>query len=219
MTRHQLPNSDQPLHTVKSHVRRGPGRAQYDRDGVLEIIDASLMCTVAQSIEDEPFATPTCHWRDGDFLYWHGHAKARNLATGQPVCINITQLDGLVLARSAFHHSVNYRSVTLFGISESITDEQEKERQLRLFLDKVSPGRWEHLRPITANELKATGLSRIAITEAACKVRAEGVNDDQADADWPVWAGIVPLKKCWGQPIQEEQGDGLAIPKVPLKSI
>ncbi|MCH8533279.1 MAG: pyridoxamine 5'-phosphate oxidase family protein [Saccharospirillum sp.] len=204
---------ESPLHTDRSHVKRGPNRADYDRDRVDQILDASLFCTVAQSIEGQPFATPTCHWRDGDYLYWHGHAKARNLAPGQPVCINVTQFDGLVLARSAFHHSVNYRSVTLFGQAEAVTDPDEKARQLERFVDKIAPGRWPQLRPMNGPELKGTGVSRIRITEASCKVRAEGVNDDAEDVDWPVWAGVVPLQRQWGTPEQErEQPVGLTPP-------
>lgn len=206
---------ESPLHTDKSHVKRGPNRADYDRDRLDKILDASLFCTVAQSIEGQPFATPTCHWRDGDYLYWHGHAKARNLATGQPVCINVTLFDGLVLARSAFHHSVNYRSVTLFGEAEAVTDPDEKARQLEYFVNKVAPQRWPHLRPMTEPELKGTGVSRILISEASCKVRAEGVNDDAEDMNWPVWAGVVPLKQHWGDPKQEAgQPAGLNQPDV-----
>ncbi|MEX2322117.1 MAG: pyridoxamine 5'-phosphate oxidase family protein [Saccharospirillum sp.] len=214
----RLPDPDNPLHTEKSHVKRGPGRASYEHEQLLDIVDASLLCTVAQSIDGQPYVTPTCHWRDGDYLYWHGHAKARNLAPGQPVCINIMQMDGLVLARSAFHHSVNYRSATLFGTAEAVTEPEEKARQLHIFLDKISPDRWDDLRPMTDNELKATGLSRILISEASCKIRAEGVNDEAEDADWPVWAGVMPVEKRWGEPIQEEQQDGLSVPRVPLRA-
>lgn len=214
----RLPDQDNPLHTQTSHVKRGPGRASYDRDQLNRIIDDSLLCTVAQSVDGQPFATPTCHWREGDFLYWHGHAKARNLSPGQPVCINIMQMDGLVLARSAFHHSVNYRSATLFGTAEAVSDPDEKARQLHVFLDKISPDRWDALRPMTDNELKATGLSRILISEASCKIRAEGVNDEAADEDWPVWAGVMPLEKHWGEPVQEKQQAGLSLPRLPLSA-
>ncbi|MHA7880501.1 MAG: pyridoxamine 5'-phosphate oxidase family protein [Saccharospirillum sp.] len=206
---------ESPLHTDRSHVKRGPNRADYDRKRVDAILDASLFCTVAQSIEGQPFVTPTCHWRYGDHLYWHGHARARNLAPGQPVCINVTQFDGLVLARSAFHHSVNYRSVTLFGEAEPVTDPDEKTRQLARFIEKIAPQRWPQLRPMTQPELKGTGISRIRIAEASCKVRAEGVNDDAGDVDWPVWAGVVPLLRQWGMPQQEAgQPSGLSPPAV-----
>jgi nitroimidazol reductase NimA-like FMN-containing flavoprotein (pyridoxamine 5'-phosphate oxidase superfamily) len=203
------------LHTDKSHVKRGPGRAGYNLAQLQDIIDATLLCTVAQSIDGQPFVTPTCHWRDGDFLYWHGHAKARNLAPGQPVCINIMQMDGLVLARSAFHHSINYRSATLFGRAEAVTDPDHKAEQMRRFIDRISPDRWDSLRPMTDNEMKATGVSRTLINEASCKVRAEGVNDDAADIDWPVWAGIMPQEKHWGAPVQETGQADHPLPRLP----
>ena len=193
--------------TVLSKVKRGPNRASYDKDLALEIIDAALMCHVGQTKDGQVFVTPTCHWRDGDYLYWHGHSKARNIKgpidAAEKVCINISQLDGLIMARSAFHHSVNYRSVTLFGVPELVEDKEEKVRQLKLFLDKVSPGRWETLRPVNEQEIKATGVVRIKIDEASVKFRAEPPVDDPADSDWPVWAGVMPLERHWGEVEQD----------------
>lgn len=206
------------LKTDKSKVRRGAKRASYDKQTILDILDASLMCHVAQSIDGQPVVIPTCHWREGDYFYWHGLASARNVknSIAQPVCINVTHLDALVMARSAMHHSVNYRSVTLFGTPEAITDPLEKERHLKLFLDKVSPGRWETLRPVTEQELKATGLVRIPINEASAKIRAEGPVDDEADNDWPVWAGLIPLKQQWGDAMQDPKQQASFIePKHP----
>ncbi len=191
------------LETPLSKVKRGPNRAQYDKKTALEIIDAALMCHVAQTKNGQAFVTPTCHWREGDYFYWHAHSKARNVKgpidEPQKVCINISLLDGLVLARSAMHHSVNYRSVTLFGVPELIEDKDEKVRQFKIFLDKVSPGRWEQLRPINDNEVKATGLVRIKIEEASVKFRGEPPRDDPEDYNWPVWAGVVPLERQWGE--------------------
>lgn len=201
----------QSLETPLSKVKRGPNRAQYDKDTAFKIIDSALMCHVAQSKNGQVFVTPTCHWREGDYLYWHGHSKARNVKAPidepEKVCINICQLDGLVLARSAFHHSVNYRSVTLFGVPELIEDKEEKLHHFELFLDKVSPGRWDALRPVQEQEIKATGVVRIKIEEASIKMRAEPPIDDEADYGWPVWAGVVPLEVKWGEaeqdPVQE----------------
>lgn len=204
--------------TDKSKVRRGAKRASYDKQQILEILDASLMCHVAQSIDGQPFVIPTCHWRDGDYFYWHALASARNVknAVAKPVCINVALLDALVMARSAMHHSVNYRSVTLFGTPEAVTDGVEKERLLKVFLEKVSPGRWDALRPVTEQELKATGLVRIPINEASAKMRAEGPVDDEADYDWPVWAGLIPLEKQWGKAIKDpKQTDTFTQPKHP----
>ncbi|TGG94932.1 pyridoxamine 5'-phosphate oxidase family protein [Natronospirillum operosum] len=195
--------------TDQTRMVRGAKRANYDTDTVHAIIDAALICHVAQILPGQkPLVTPTAHWRDGSWLYWHGLASARNVAAtpAQPVCINICLVDGLVMARSAFHHSVNYRSVTLFGVPETITDPAEKEHQLERFLDRVSPGRWPQLRPITASELKATGLVRLSITEASAKVRNGPPVDDEADSDWPVWAGVMPLQRTWGNPEPDPAG-------------
>jgi nitroimidazol reductase NimA-like FMN-containing flavoprotein (pyridoxamine 5'-phosphate oxidase superfamily) len=153
-------------------------------------------------------------------LYWHAHSKARNVAAStaqtDKVCINVCLLDGLVLARSAFNHSVNYRSVTLFGVPELITDPVAKETQFKNMLEKFSPGRWPSLRPITDGEIQATGLARIPISEVSAKVRAEGVGDNKADLDWPVWAGIVPLVRNWANPCQDPgQTDSFASPTLP----
>ncbi|MEO9274718.1 pyridoxamine 5'-phosphate oxidase family protein [Marinomonas sp. 5E14-1] len=190
------------LETPLSKVKRGPNRAQYDKKTALEIIDAALMCHIAQTKNGQAFVTPTCHWREGDYFYWHAHSKARNVKgpidEPQKVCINISLLDGLVLARSAMHHSVNYRSVTLFGMPELIEDKDEKVRQFKIFLDKISSGRWEQLRPINDNEIKATGLVRIKIEEASVKFRGEPPIDDPEDYNWPVWAGVIPMERTWG---------------------
>lgn len=192
------------LETPLSKVKRGPNRASYDKAKALDIIDASLMCHIAQVKDGQAFVTPTCHWREGDYFYWHAHSKARNVKgpidEPQKVCINISLLDGLVMARSAMHHSVNYRSVTLFGVPELIEDKDEKVRQFKIFLDKVSPGRWEQLRPINDNEIKATGLVRIKIEEASVKFRGEPPVDDPEDYNWPVWAGVIPLERKWSPP-------------------
>lgn len=188
--------------TERNRVKRGPKRAVYDRDTIHAIVDEALLCHVAQVIGTQPFVTPTCHWREGDFLYWHGSSAARNIQAAEhtQVCINISLLDGLVMARSAFHHSVNYRSVTLFGLAERVTDEAEKLRHLELFMEKVSPGRWPLLRPVQDKELKATGILRIPLDEASAKIRAEPPVDDEADYDWPVWAGVLPLSQQMGHP-------------------
>lgn len=196
------------LQTPTSTVKRGPNRASYDVELVHKILDDTLMCHIGQQMNGQVFVTPTCHWREGDYLYWHAHSKARNthgaVKEGQKVCINVCELDGLVLARSAFHHSVNYRSVTLFGVPEPVEDFDEKMRHFKLFLDKVSPNRWDKLRPVKDVEVKATGLVRIKIEEASVKMRAEGALDDEEDFDWPVWAGVLPLEKQWQAPKQND---------------
>lgn len=194
--------------TARTTVKRGARRADYRRETLDAIIDAALICHVAQTLEDgRPLVTPTAHWRDGDWLYWHGLVSARNVAdTGaRPVCVNLCLLDGLVLARSAFHHSLNYRSVTLFGEPEAVTDPAHKSHQLERFMDKVHPGRWPELRPISDSEIKATGLVRMRIDEASAKVRSGPPSDDPEDAGWPVWTGVIPIRQTYGEAIAEDR--------------
>lgn len=210
------------LQTPSSTVKRGPKRAQYDVETAHQIIDDTLICHIGQQVNGQVFVTPTCHWRDGDYFYWHGHGKARNThgaaKEAHAVCINICELDGLVLARSAFHHTVNYRSVSLFGVPENIEDFDEKVRHFELFVNKVSPNRWSKLRPVSDQEVRATSLVRIKIDNASVKLRAEGAIDDAEDMDWPVWAGVLPLAKQW-QPLQQDsQQHEMYLEPVPPKA-
>lgn len=200
--------------TALTQVKRGPKRALNDREAMLAFIDQSLLCYVGFQINGQVRVIPTCHWREGDYLYWHGHSKAANIAGSgqdeQKVCITIANLDGLVMARSAFHHSVNYRSAMIYGVPEAVTDPDEKQRHFELFVEKLSPGRWDQLRPVTDQEVKATGVMRVKLDEASMKVRAEGVIDDEEDLDWPVWAGVLPIQQRWGEPEQDELQPGNA---------
>ncbi|GHF94691.1 pyridoxamine 5'-phosphate oxidase family protein [Thalassotalea marina] len=200
--------------TDKTQIKRGRKRASYDIELAKAIIDDSLLCHIGQHLNGQTIVTPTCHWRDGDRLYWHGHIKARNVVGSdeQEVCINISQLDGLVLARSAFHHSVNYRSVTLFGKVQLVTDPEEKLIQLKKFIDKVSPHRWETLRPIHDKELMITSVAWIAIDEFSVKMRNAGVNDDEEDLNWPVWAGVMPIESQFLAPVVEKDCTNQTIP-------
>jgi len=181
--------------TEKSQVKRGRIRASYDRQLAYSIIDEALVAYIAFNVNQQPFVIPTSHWRDGDKIYWHGAASGRMTRgmVGQPVCITIALVDGLVLARSAFHHSVNYRSVMLFGQPQMVTDPEEKERQLEIFINHLIPNRWPQLRPINKTELKATGVMFMPIDEGSVKVRSAPPADDEDDYGWPVWAGVVPL--------------------------
>lgn len=212
--------------TELTRVKRGPKRAQDDRDAMLTFIDQSLLCYVGFQINGQVRVIPTCHWREGDYLYWHGHSKAANIAGSgedqQKVCITLSSLDGLVMARSAFHHSVNYRSVMVYGVPEEVTDPDEKLRHFELFVEKLSPGRWDLLRPVTEQEAKATGIMRVKLDEVSMKVRAEGVVDDEDDLDWPVWAGVLPIQQRWAPAEQDELQtanpslpDPLSIPVLP----
>ena len=200
----------------KTQIQRGRNRAVDDFDVAVDIIDDSLLCHVGQKRGDSVVVTPTCHWRDGDRLYWHGHAKAFNVigAKTAEVCINISQLDGLVLAKSAFHHSVNYRSVTVFGQPTIVQCDAEKKQQLEKFIEKISPGRWPQLRPVTEKELMVTSVAWIPLDELSVKVRAEGANDDPSDLHWPAWAGVMPLEKQFLQAKSQtpERSDTPALP-------
>jgi nitroimidazol reductase NimA-like FMN-containing flavoprotein (pyridoxamine 5'-phosphate oxidase superfamily) len=180
----------------RTRVRRLHERGRYDRATIDAILDAQPLAHVGTVVDGLPVVTPTLQWREGDHVYWHGSAASRMLraAEGREVCLTATLLDGLVLARSAFHHSVNYRSVMLFGRAEKVSDPEEKAARLRYFLDGLYPGRWEQLRPMTAQELKATTVLSMPIDEASAKVRTGPPVDDEDDYALPIWAGVVPVR-------------------------
>jgi nitroimidazol reductase NimA-like FMN-containing flavoprotein (pyridoxamine 5'-phosphate oxidase superfamily) len=184
----------------RTHVVRGAKRSITEQKTINAILDAAMICHVGFVMNGYPMVIPTCHWREGDKIYWHAHSKAKNIVQtdDQQVCMTVTLMDGLVLARSAFNHSVNYRSVMIFGKAQEITDEREKTRQFKLMIDKFSPGRWDQLRPITKTEVKATGLMELDLTEVSCKVRNEMAVDEVEDVSWPVWAGILPIEQQFG---------------------
>ncbi|MBI3149719.1 MAG: pyridoxamine 5'-phosphate oxidase family protein [Betaproteobacteria bacterium] len=189
----------------RTRVRRRPERAHYDAAAINAIVDAGMICTVAFQIDGAVHAIPTSHWREGEHLYIHGAKASRMLKAlveGE-ACITIALADGLVAARSAMHHSMNYRSVVIYGRFEAVIDEQIKRRSLQAFVEGLFPGRWDTLRPISDKELKATTVLRIPLTEASAKVRNWGAKDDEADLAWPVWAGVLPLETTLGAPRRE----------------
>ena len=177
-------------------------RGQYDRATIDAILDEGVLCHVGFVHEGAPVVIPTLYWREGDFVYLHGSVASRMLGTSidQPICVTVTHLDGLVLARSAFHHSANYRSVVLFGKPEEVTDPREREARMRVFMEGLFPGRWETLRPVKAKELKATRLLSLRIDEASAKIRSGPPADDAADVTWPTWGGVLPLALHAGAP-------------------
>jgi nitroimidazol reductase NimA-like FMN-containing flavoprotein (pyridoxamine 5'-phosphate oxidase superfamily) len=191
----------------KSRVRRLPDRARYDVETVYSILDAGFVCHVGYVIDGAPYVTPTAYWREGDHLYWHGSHASRMLdvAAGQNVCVSVTHVDGLVVARSAFHHSVNYRSAMLFGTARLVDDMEHKERALERFVERIYPGRWSGLRPVTRNELKATKVLHMKIDEASAKIRSGPPNDDAEDYSLPIWAGVVPLSIVHGEIVPDER--------------
>ena len=189
----------------RTRIRRMPERAHYEADAVAAIVDAATLCTVAFQIDGAVHAIPTLHWREGEHLYIHGAKASRMLKAlvqGE-ACVTIALADGLVLARSAMHHSMNYRSVVIYGRFELVADPDDKRRSLRAFIDGLYPGRWATLRPINDKELNATSLLRIPLAEASAKVRDWGVEDDEVDLRWPAWAGVIPLRTETGTPRTE----------------
>ncbi len=193
---------------------RNPKRADYDRAVVNEIIDATPLCHVSYIIDGRPYVTPTLQWREGDFIYWHGSSASRFLRqiVGKDVCLAVTHFDGFVLARSAFHHSINYRSVMLFGEATKIKD-AEKEQRLQSFVENLIPGRWENLRPMTAKEAKATTVFSMPIDEGSAKVRTGPPGDDDEDYSLPIWAGVLPISQVLHDPVPDPKNlDGLEVP-------
>ena len=182
--------------TPSTTLHRIPDRGSYDRATVHAILDEALFCHLGFVSDGRPFVIPTAFARDGEVLYVHGASASRALrvlAGGAPICVTATLLDGLVLARSAFHHSMNYRSVVVLGVAHEVTERREKDRALSFFVEKVSRGRSAHVRAPSEKELHATKVLTVALDEVSAKVRSGPPLDDEADAGVPVWAGVVPL--------------------------
>ncbi|MGP3712525.1 pyridoxamine 5'-phosphate oxidase family protein [Brucella sp. RRSP16] len=198
--------------TDRSRVKRLHERGAYDAATVHAIIDAQPLAHVAYVFNGTPYVTPTLVWREGNFIYWHGSSASRMLESCDQaeVCVSFTLLDGLVLARSAFHHSCNYRSVMAFGTARKVSDVAMKEHHLRSFVNGLFPGRWEGLRPMMAKELKATMLLELELNEASAKVRSGPPKDDDADYALPIWAGVIPMTIQMGAPVD----DGRILPGV-----
>ena len=191
-------------------VVRGPKRASYDRKLVHGIIDDALICHVGTVVNGRPTMIPTAHWRVGERIYIHGASKNRILgaiAEGADACLCVTHLDGLVMARSAFHHSANYRSVVIYGKGEVVSDDEGKMEHSRLFMEKLEPGRWDTIREPNTQELKATMFLGFDLNEVSAKVRAGDPVDDDEDYSLPVWAGVLPCQNVWGTPIDDAKVD------------
>jgi uncharacterized protein len=183
-------------------VERAAHRARYDRDTVNQIVDAALVAHVGTVRDGKPVVIPMLAVRDGDWLLLHGSPASGTMrrGRGRPVCVEMTLLDGLVLARSAFHHSLNYRSVVIHGEAEIIKDQAERARALELFVERLVPGRGGQLRQTTAVEIRQTGVLRLSLERASAKVRSGPPVDDEEDYDLPVWAGVLPVTTSIGQP-------------------
>jgi uncharacterized protein len=186
----------------RTRARRMHEKAAYDRATIDAILDATPVAHVGHIVDGFPVVTPTLHWREGDRVYWHGSSASRmqTRATGEQVCLSVTLLDGMVLARSGLEHSVNYRSVMVFGQAELVEDAKVKTAHLRAMMEQLFPGRWDQLRPITAQELKATRILSLPLTEASAKIGTGFATETSQDASWPVWAGVLPIRLSVGLP-------------------
>jgi hypothetical protein len=199
-------NSSHP--TPRTRVVREAQRAVYDRDAVNQILDEAFLCHIGFVAGGQPYVIPTSYGRDGDVLYIHGSAASRmlrNLDQGAPVCITVTLLDGLVLARSVFNHSMNYRSVVILGTATLVDDPAEKLAALRALSEHILPHRWDDSRQPNEKELKATSVLRLPISEFSAKVRVGPPVDDEEDYSFPTWAGVIPLAMNSGMPIPDER--------------
>ena len=191
--------------TERSRLRRSHNRGHFDRETINSILDAEPLCNVGYIIDEKPYVTPTLQWREGNHVYWHGSSASRALRNSidTEVCLTVSILDGYVLARSGFHHSVNSRSVMLFGKAFKVEDPDEKLQKLTNFVDGLFPGRYETLRPDHSQDLKATTLLGMKINEGSAKVRTGGPIDDEEDYALPIWAGHIPIHTHVGEPIPD----------------
>ena len=202
--------------TKRTRLKRVHERGHFDKATVHAILDAGMICHVGYVFDGAPYVTPTLYWREDDRVYWHGSSASRMLrhqAAGASVCLTVSHIDGIVLARSGFHHSVNYRSVMVFGEAREVVEPVAKERHLKIFMDRLFPGRWPETRPINDQEMKATKLVGMAIEEASAKVRTGPPVDDEPDYALPIWAGVLPLGTTTGTPVPcPRLPDGIAEP-------
>ncbi|MBE9066582.1 pyridoxamine 5'-phosphate oxidase family protein [Leptolyngbya cf. ectocarpi LEGE 11479] len=205
------------MKTARTQVKRVPKRGHYDLETVYSILDAGLICHVGFATEGQPFVIPTAYGRLDNRLFIHGAAASRmlrSLQQGIEVCVTVTLLDGLVLARSAMHHSMNYRSVVMFGTAELVSEREEKLKALYAFTEHVMAGRWAETREPNEQELQATTVLALPIDEASAKIRTGPPVDDAADYELPHWAGVIPLRMQAGEPIVDPKlAAGIAVPE------
>jgi nitroimidazol reductase NimA-like FMN-containing flavoprotein (pyridoxamine 5'-phosphate oxidase superfamily) len=188
--------------TARNKVKRYPDRGSYEQPDIYRILDGALLCHVAYAIDGQPYCTPTSFWREDDRLFWHGSSASRmlrNLAKGVPACLTVCHIDGIVLARSAFHHSINYRSVMAFGTAQLLDDAEEKAQALRAFVNRYFPGRYEAVKQPNPQEVKGTTIITMRIEEASAKTRSGPPRDDEADYGLPIWAGVIPVQTVVGE--------------------
>jgi len=209
-----LPETFSP--TERTRVVREPHRGSFDRDTIYKILDEGFVCHVGFTMEGQPYVIPTMFARVGDAIYFHGSAASRMLrgvSGGLAVCVTVTLIDGLVLARSVFNHSMNYRSVVALGKATLVEAAEEKIAALRAFTEKILPGRWDDARQPNEKESKATSILRLPLSEVSAKMRTGDVQDDEEDYALPVWAGVLPIRLAASEPIRDARCDeSLAVP-------
>ena len=209
--------------SAKSRVVRGPKRAHYDEKTLYEVLDDGFMCHVSYLYEGSPIIIPTAYARKGSTIYVHGAVKNRmmnSILSQEEACVAVTHLDGMVLARSAFHHSFNYRSAVVFGTPLKIEGDQEKNDILKLITDNIIPDRWDEVREPSAKELKGTLVIGIEIEEASVKIRSGAPVDDDADYDLPIWAGEFPLRQVFQDPIKDSKlSQDLPVPQSVINAL
>ena len=200
----------------RTRLKRSYKRGDYKLQTIYDILAAMPLCHVSYVLDGKPVVTPTLQWREGNRVYWHGSSASRLIrkSEGTDVCMAVSILDGMVMARSAFHHSANYRSAMLFGKATKIEDDDAKEASLKYMMDALFPGRWETLRPMLDKERKATTVLSMPIDEASAKTRSGPPIDDEEDYDLPIWAGVIPFTTNI-EPIQSDPRnlDGLVAPE------
>jgi len=201
--------------TERTRVVREPQRGVYDRETIYKILDEGFVCHVGFSLDGQPYVIPTLFARVGDAIYFHGSAASRmlrNLSEGIPVCLTVTLVDGFVLARSVFNHSMNYRSVVALGKATLVDAPKEKLEALHAYTEKILPGRWNEARQPSEKELKATSILRLPLTEVSAKVRTGPPEDDAPDYALSVWAGVIPAHIAFDTPVRDERCD----PSIPI---
>lgn len=207
--------ADSSIETGRTRVKRLPKRGTYDRETIYAILDEAFICHVGFTVDGQPYVIPTGFARIGDDLYIHGSSASRmlrSIAEGIDVCVTVTLIDGVVLARSAFHHSMNYRSVVVLGKAEMVENADEKNKALEAFTEHIIPGRWADVRWPTELELKATTVLRLPIKEASAKVRTGGPIDDEEDYAMDVWAGVLPIGLTPREPVADLKLDSAIKP-------
>ena len=201
---------------IPKHAKiRVSKRAHYDAETVHDILDKGLVAHVGFVLDDRPMVIPMAYARDGDILYIHGAKAARIIKKNKsvPACLTVTHIDGLVVARSAFHHSVNYRSVVIHGHLRDVTDLEEKEKALVLVTNHLLPGRWDECRPMTEKEFKSTGVLALKIEAASAKIRTGDPVDDDEDYGLPIWAGVLPIHTKISAPYDDGKINGATLPQ------